>query len=492
MAKLPKPISRPPAYEPNSYPWNLRRVPERVEIEGKLEPHPGRRCAVFVVHGMGEQQWTETATLLRSGFEDAFDVIRDWQHRHPEPNTTPVDQVPPPFTYEGYWANYTDLKKSFPEDWENFNKRERLFFSHLWERRAYSALRTCAWLLGQQVRLLDPRNISAFKLPVWLIYLTLQVLFPLGLLAALVRSPRIITRILADVRLYAHPQGITERAIIQRIDYRVGREFLRLIGLGWDFRPLPDGTGNQADERVMASGKPYVFDRVVWVAHSLGTVISYNVLSDLFRRAADLDLAGDREQKAGVAKFRRALRRFVTLGSPLDKFAFLFPDALRPWPTHDRPSLLPDAGDEVGTTSDNGASGQNCEGREWWINYYTVLDPVSGRLHSPLICGQSPPLSLHTALKSSALIPGLAHSSYWSAPSVLRFVLGRVYGRAYLRDGEVERQKASEQIWFLAFGYVCWALVLGGGVLALFLYRGGILSSLWKALKAAAGSLVGV
>jgi hypothetical protein len=48
---------RPFAYELNSFPWNLLRVPKSVNINGRVVPYPGRNCAVFVVHGMGEQQW---------------------------------------------------------------------------------------------------------------------------------------------------------------------------------------------------------------------------------------------------------------------------------------------------------------------------------------------------------------------------------------------------------------------------------------------------
>jgi hypothetical protein len=131
---------------------------------------------------------------------------------------------------------------------------------------------------------------------------------------------------------------VIERAIVQRVDKRVGKEFLRMIGLDWDFKPLP------VSEMLKSDGKPVVFDRLIWVAHSLGSVISYNVLSDLFQRADDLDRIGTREQKQGVQKFRDALRRFVTIGSPLDKIAFLLGrDALRPWP-----SVIQDATGEIG------------------------------------------------------------------------------------------------------------------------------------------------
>lgn len=478
------PDGQPPAYEADFYGWNLRRVPATVVVNGESKPHPTRHSVVFVVHGMGEQQWTETSASLRSELEDALEVIRKWQADHLGTGQATAGKVPPPFTYEGYWANYADLKATFPEDWQQFNKRERTFFQHLWDTRAYSALRTYVWLLGQQVLLIDPRRLKDTRLPVWLLYWPLQIICPLALTVALARAPKIITRILADVRLYANPRGIAEHAIVQRIDYRVGREFLRLIGLDWDFRPLPP------PELVTASGIPFVFDRVVWVAHSLGTVVSYNVLSDLFRRAGQLDRCGDQVQQEGVRKFRDSLRRFVTLGSPLNKFASLFPNALRPWDTHDRSTLLP-GGDITDGGSKDDAEDKAAESREWWINYYHVLDPVSGALHNRLICGETPPVNIHTDWKASALLPGVAHTSYWRAAGVSRFILSRVYGRAYLPDEKIGRQSLEKQIWFAVLGYFIWAVLLVGGLVLLFVFRHGILQCLWRAVKSGMRFVIG-
>jgi hypothetical protein len=463
--------SRPFAYELNFFPWNLRRVPASVKINGKIVPHPGRHCAIFVVHGMGEQQWTETASTLRSGFEDALDAIHAWQTKNLSQDKITTDQVPPPFTYDGYWANYVDIEKTFPEEWEKFDKGEKLFFSRLWTQRAYSKFRTVGWLLRQQVRLLFLPHITPMAR---LLYLPLQFLFPLVLIFALIRSPRMISRVLADVRLYAFPQGMSERAIIQRMEFRIGQEFLRMLGLDWNFRSLPH------HQRVMSSGSPFVFDRVIWVAHSLGTIISYNVLSDLFHRAGEVEKSGDKDQKAGVKKFRSSLRRFVTLGSPLDKFALLFPEALRPWPKQDRANFLRTTGDTCvpthrGDTID--------ESHDWWINFYHVLDPVSGALNNPYICHEKPPLNIESDWKSLALVPGLAHSSYWSALKVLRFILGRTYGKEYLLDEEMKISSPRKQRWSAVIGYIIWAFVLYGIIFLAFWFYKDILHLVWNLLK---------
>ena len=452
------------AYEENYYPWSIERIPRTLKLGGKTVPHPGRTHAIFVVHGIGQQNRTETAATLRSGFEDALEEIEQWQVENLKGRAALSARdfgcVPPPFVSDGYWSNYDEMAETFKDDWKRFNENERLFFGYLWQRRT-TALRTYTWFLWQQVRLLSPRVAKEVKF-YWLLYLPLQLVSLVALTVGLLRTPKVLTRFLADVRLYLQPRGMVEKAVVQRIDYRVGAAFLKMIGLDWEFRPLPN------NRRLKASGETVQFTRVVWVAHSLGTVISYNVLSDLFHRAAQIDRTGDREQKAGVARFRATLRRFVTLGSPLDKVAFLFgTKSLRPWPGLPRSDLLK-GGERLRGEDDDPLT-------EWWINFHHVLDPVSGSLTSQLICGSRPPLNLLSGFSASGLVPGLAHVHYWAdAPRTLRYILGRTYGHEYLPDREF-RPFNPLQRWFLvAVGYFVWLALLVGGAWAIVKYAPAI------------------
>ncbi len=444
----PDETGRSRAYQEGLYPWNIYRVPRTLRVKGKNVPHPGRTSAIFCVHGIGEQAWTETAAQLRSGFEEALAAIACWQRKNPDINhVDPTDHknIPPPFVFEGYWANYENLEETFKEDWQRFNERERRFFGHLWKLRTLSVMRTFVWFLKQQFRLLSPRVLKEVGLLSYLLYFPLQIVSLTTLIFALARRPKLITGFLGDVRLYLDPKGLVEEAIVQRIDYRVGEAFLRMIGLDWDFRKLPQ------KQLIEASGKRISFERVVWVAHSLGTVISYNVLSDLFHRAGELGRSGDAAQKKGVKHFKGALRRFVTLGSPLDKAAFLFKKSLKPWPQGSRRALL-DGGE---TLEEN----QLPEKREWWINFYHVLDPVSGALSSPVLCAQEPPANFHIG---SGCIPGLAHMAYWEDARTLRFILGRTYGRDYLRDKEYRPWSPQVLSALSILGYTVWAGILTG------------------------------
>lgn len=497
----PPPLSMKARWETPTNMWNLARVPEFaldahgdpiLDASGQPTPNPGRSCAVFVVHGIGRRQASETSAGLRSGFEDALDAIKHWQESDPKANPLPhdaqiiaIEQVPPPFVFEGFWSDYQNGETTFKNEWAQFNEREKLFFNHLWTLRA-SVFGAFFWFWRQLLRLFGKVFLAGFvgifKDPPtgWkllaialFIYLPLQFVGLIALLFALIRVKSVYQHFLLDVRMYLAPKGCAERAIVENIDRRVGKLFMKTIGLDLDFMPLPDW------DRIEAGGKAVAFDRVVWVAHSLGTVISYNVLSRLFHSANELEAHGTAEQRNGVARFRQALTRFVTLGSPLDKIAFLFPELFegqRAWPT-DRPRRRFLTGGER-------EPGQSDDQAEWWINFYHVLDPISGPINSPLLCGPDAPNNYHLhvlwdgwpttllpdwpswlwppkwATVMDFLLPGYAHVQYWSDMKTLRYILGRTFGRKFLFDQEYVPMSDLWKNWWACVGYVFWMIMV--------------------------------
>ncbi len=421
--------------------WHWGGIDEEIEIKGKTEKHPGRKTVIFLVHGIGKQDQAESAANLRSGIEDAYREIADWQNGIKDKkedneekewlNSLPnLRDLPPPYISEGYWADYPEIEKNFKKDCEKFRKNEISFFKKLWKIRLFSVMGTYFWFLIQQIKLLNPKVIFDVGLLSWFTYFPLQINSFVALTFLLFKKKSIITDFLTDVRLYLKPKGIIENAIVQRIDRRVGDKFLELIGLDWDFKSLPR---NKQKEVV---GKRVVFDRVVWVAHSLGSVISYNVLSDLFQRIEEIkkDPECTDNQLEGIAKFKKSLRRFVTIGSPIDKIAYLFKgQVLRKWHTNDRKSLLnggEDSDDRLNNNQDESKKGMN---REWWFNYYHVLDPVSGALDNKDLFGTKPPINRHIWW---CYLPGWAHVAYWKDSRTLRFILTRAYGSVMWDEAE--------------------------------------------------------
>jgi hypothetical protein len=163
-------------------------------------------------------------------------------------------------------------------------------------------------------------------------------------------------------------------------------------------------------------------------------------------------------QHEGVLVFRKSLRRFVTLGSPLDKIAYLYKrQALRPWPKGARRALL-----NGGETFE---LNQLPKDREWWVNFYHIFDPVSGALGAPLICGNEQPTNVHMGLWH---LPGLAHIAYWRDLKTLRFILTRTFGREFLHDREYRRWPG----WLLAtiatLTHIMWGAILFGIIWGLY------------------------
>lgn len=435
---------RPPAYDDDVYKWYLGKVPRTIHLDatGETVVNPAFTNAIFVVHGMGKQQWAHTAAVLRSGFENALESL----YENGNVRQLKPEDASAPFIYEGFWADYDDIRSSFPDDWKQLQGTKGEFFSLLWKKRTSSVFGTFLWLLGQQLRLLKPKTLWAVGLFPAILYILLQA-GSLTILALLTMIfPKVVAQVLGDVRLYAAPRGVIERAIVQRIDKRVGERFLQLIGLDWDFKPLP------ASKKIQSNGKPVEFERIIWVAHSLGSVVSYNVLSDLFARAGEFEKSGTPVQRKGAQKLRERLRRFVTIGSPLDKFAFLWGrEALRPWPAGSRQLLL--RGGEDVTSCDRKKV------KDWWINFHCLMDPVSGALSDPLICGNEPPINVHVGFREQLKLIGLAHVQYWSDRRTTEFILSRMFGKEFIPLTAYNPDCGMRILMLKTIGFFTWLVV---------------------------------
>jgi hypothetical protein len=307
--------------------------------------------------------------------------------------------------------------------WRTFSQGEKTFFSSLWKARSRSTIRTAAWFALQALKLpyevLRIKDSSGkrrllYRLFRFFVYIVVWAVVCLTLLLFLLfkAGRTVLSNVLGDVYLYLNPQGDVEKAIVQGIDRRVGERFLQLLGLDWNFADLPE-SGSPKGSKVHVGGKPHVFDHVTWVAHSLGTIVSYNVISDLMARCKELRESAERTADNGLLKrvdrVERGLHRFVTIGSPLQKIATLFHKSLRQW----------DAGSAAPFITRKKDDGQTEKIKNWWVNFYDILDPVSGILRSPgyFSCARN----FHTP--SRRPVPGLAHTHYWHTEFIGKYIL---------------------------------------------------------------------
>ena len=78
VADVPDKRRRPRAYDlnPHRYQWRFQSMPVQIRRDNKLIANPFRESALFVVHGVGEQEQGETAATLRVGIEDTVPRIQ--------------------------------------------------------------------------------------------------------------------------------------------------------------------------------------------------------------------------------------------------------------------------------------------------------------------------------------------------------------------------------------------------------------------------------
>ncbi|MBK6417583.1 MAG: hypothetical protein IPF79_00075 [Ignavibacteria bacterium] len=386
-------------------PWRYGLLPDVLSNGTK---NPARTVAIFTVHGIGDQRHAETANAMRVGFEAAVDCADE--------NCSIVAEAGVPYVHDGWWGTTMTLKhrcRRWPLHW--VPRRAELV--QLFRARSLSGPRTLMWFIGRLLRMISPKTLVKVGITRYITYLLMGLLSVLGMIGLLIRMPRVMATIVNDVRVYGGPEGDTERAICENIDRRVAAAFLRMFGLDLNLDELPD------EKKIHLESKPVTFDTVVWVSHSLGTVISYNTMLDVVSICRDAINAASHHEPTDIT-FKRAeaaqrviagFHRFITMGSPLQKATFLFEECLRD--ELESSTLL------SWLTSQRMAIGRTMD--EWWMNYYLVMDPVSGRL----LHTQRFKKFVRNIHPSYMGLPAASHTSYWSKKLVSSPILSRALGK---------------------------------------------------------------
>ncbi len=420
---------RPRAYDrpwPPRYQWVFDTIPPFIRRGGRDVDNPFRRAVLFVVHGMGEQRLGETAATLRIALEDTVPTVQP-VHGHAAQDFW---YVPQPYIYEGHWSDYANIAATATGEWADFSEEQRRFFARVWEQRSVSAWRSVLWLVRNGTKLFV-RGRGLAKL--YYAYLV-PLLWAIAVLMLFHSRTRVILQqFVNDARIYFEPQGDTELEIVQRIDQRVGAAFLGLLGYDWDFEPIP------ARNWVRIGRAQHRFDRVTWVAHSLGTVISYNVISDILHRSAGFRARA--EKLPACEAIERGLGGFVTIGSPLDKISFLYgQEVLRPWP----PEYLPGGALDLWRNKDGGG---------FWQNFHYTSDPISGPLDAFRdAAGRNLVTNYHTRGRR---LWGLSHVLYWSDQLILARILRVAFGDLVSHRALRLRSPAMQRIsLLLSFGFL--------------------------------------
>ena len=478
--------ARPRAYDlrEERYAWEFSRIPTHIKLGGKKAKSPFRKSAVFVVHGIGNQEAGQTAVGLRTGMELAVPLVelKKWDE-----DASDSWVVPQPYLWDANWADYSNFDLMEPEAKDHLTDQALDYFRRLWPQASLNAVQSVGWLFSTSVRLCKKGEGIITKL----IYFTLAALIPplAGAMLVLPQGRRFLKQYANDARLYLDPKGDIQHHIVQKIEHMVGEQFLALIGVDWNFDPLED------DQKLRADDQSHEFDKVTWVAHSLGTLISFNVISDILARCEDLRKEGGKENVKKAHKVESALSGFITLGSPLDKIAYIYAETgtapvgsmlaspnevLRPWPD----AYLP--GGKFYKHLGNKNPNDPKEKVPFWRNYYYGTDPVSGPIdHFFGLEGQeSPVLNIHTR---KFKIPVASHTGYWSDENILIRILEQTFlgftKRVVDNHREVDETKAlisktweerSRSVYILGQGFLMAVLI------AFYVWIGSLIWSEWS------------
>jgi hypothetical protein len=153
------------------------------------------------------------------------------------------------------------------------------------------------------------------------------------------------------------------------------------------------------------------YDEVVVVGHSLGSVVSYDMLNQLL-----CEDAIDRQAGRPTRDVARRTPLFLTFGSPLDKTTFVFAIQHRRT-TQAREALVASAQPML-------------QGYEWrpdrWVNIYSPWDIISGSLEYFDLPGSTDPRRVTNLRDREATTLLMSHVEYWEnglLPEVLSKVL---------------------------------------------------------------------
>ncbi len=222
----------------------------------------------------------------------------------------------------------------------------------------------------------------------WLLRYAVVVLSWGAFVGGVLQAREILVQYVGDVAAYISPSVLDRFADLRR-----------------EIKDTVGAIVRAVYESAAADGKSWQYDRVILVGHSLGSLIAYDILNRLINEDA---LEGERQQIVS----RTGL--FLTLGSPLDKTAFLF--ARQGKRTSEAREAL------AGTVQPMIQTYARRPRR--WVNVYSPHDLVSGELdfYDDTKEGSEEEKWVENRQDPEATVPLLAHVQYWDHAEVFRIL----------------------------------------------------------------------
>ena len=158
-------------------------------------------------------------------------------------------------------------------------------------------------------------------------------------------------------------------------------------------------------------------DRIVIVAHSLGTTVALDTLLALGRH--------NRARQAEGLPLEK-IHHFITMGSPIDKVHYFFESYRGKYHRYNR--VVEEIRGDIGSVP----FAKNRKPHIHWINFWDRADLVSSSLETPMNRGLAHLRVDNVEVSSLSFpLPGRSHSAYFENPAVLRTVFDVIFEGKY-------------------------------------------------------------
>ncbi|HZL28453.1 MAG TPA: hypothetical protein VFC39_18160 [Acidobacteriaceae bacterium] len=410
----------------------------------------GRRTiACMVTHGMGQQVPFETAASIAEAFVRGRPPQSKPQANRVRLSTAPDSELVSrmeliyaaqngePEThvhiYEGYWAPLTEGKITYVQALS-------FLFSGAWSGIVTTITRKFdRWIFGRMYDL-PPKKHTLFILVAVLLVLAAGLLlaFLCGVelthfyasLKNLAKQPLLQLPAYLEIIFLTHWRGLIRTALLVVIAF-IYRYFLNLFVIEYlgdvaiyvssykvsAFEEIRNAIQKKVvtvGQQIFQAADPVtgapLYDGVIFVGHSLGSVVTYDLINAL--------IVWDTQGCSGQHNVVGRIHRFITFGSPLDKTAFLFRNQTSK-DHHYREAM---AGLMQALVLDYNL-------RPFlWVNLFSHADIVSGALEyydTPTTSRQLLPNRnpIRSKTDPSAWIPLYAHIQYWKGKALSRQLL---------------------------------------------------------------------
>lgn len=206
---------------------------------------------------------------------------------------------------------------------------------------------------------------------------------------------RFVVQYMGDVIIYVSSNEVNDFWKIRDEIKKIG---LCLAKVVYGALAKEDNKGSTAGEgeSAQAPTRRLLYSQVVVIGHSLGSVVAYDTLNAIINQDK-LD--------GGLRKVVERTEAMITLGSPLDKTAFLFRQKAKEAFTRD---MLAAAYQPLILNYDNRPP--------WWINVYCRRDVISGSLEyydDPPVADSQQERVRNYVDPYKGINPVSAHTGYW-------------------------------------------------------------------------------